>query len=408
MDTSNGLQRMRLTLVTWGHFVNDCYIGFFTPVLPLLIEKLALSLTAASGLAAIPSIASSVFQPLYGMASDRIRGRFFILLGPLLSIIGMGLIGVAPNAMWLGFLLLLAGIGAAAFHPQAVAAAGTVSGHRKGLGISVFIFGGSLGFALGPLVIIGMIQLVGLERSWYIVLPGILSVGLLALALRIPTEVTDRKQMPSLIAAFQGTYTPMALLFTIAVIREFTRLAVVTFLPIFLSRQGHSLMAGGVTLALFSLAGAVGGMVGGSLSDTWGRKAVIITSGVVCVPLLYGMFHSNGLLALTLLSFAAATLSGANATVIAFAQELVPARAGTASSLVMGLGWGVAGLMLIGFGRLADGLGVVPALDLVVLLPLLTVGCAIALPQEAPVQRSQVEPGPVATAPGLDAGSSPA
>jgi FSR family fosmidomycin resistance protein-like MFS transporter len=134
----------------------------------------------------------------------------------------------------------------------------------------------------------------------------------------------------------------MALLFTITVIREFTRLAVVTFLPIFLSRQGHSLMAGGVTLALFSLAGALGGMVGGSLSDTWGRKAVIIVSGIACVPLLYGMLHTDGLLALTLLSLAAAMLSGANATVIAFAQELVPSRAGTASSLVMGLGWDLA------------------------------------------------------------------
>jgi FSR family fosmidomycin resistance protein-like MFS transporter len=399
MDTSNGLQRTRLALVTWGHFVNDCYMGFFTPVLPLLIEKLALSLTAASGLAAIPSIASSVFQPLYGMASDRIRGRFFILLGPLLSMLGMGLIGAAPNAACLGFLLLLAGVGAAAFHPQAVAAAGTVSGHRKGLGISVFIFGGSLGFALGPLVIIGMIQLVGLERSWYIILPGLLSVGLLALALRIPTEVTDRKQMPSLLTAFQGVHTSMALLFTITVIREFTRLAVVTFLPIFLSRQGHSLMAGGVTLALFSLAGALGGMVGGSLSDTWGRKAVIIVSGIACVPLLYGMLHTDGLLALTLLSLAAAMLSGANATVIAFAQELVPSRAGTASSLVMGLGWGLAGLLLIGFGSLADGLGVARALDLVVLLPLLTIACAMALPQEASGQAAQIQPGRVVTAP---------
>jgi FSR family fosmidomycin resistance protein-like MFS transporter len=158
-------------------------------------------------------------------------------------------------------------------------------------------------------------------------------------------------------------------------------------------------MAGGVTLALFSLAGALGGMVGGSLSDTWGRKAVIIVSGIACVPLLYGMLHTDGLLALTLLSLAAAMLSGANATVIAFAQELVPSRAGTASSLVMGLGWGLAGLVLIGFGSLADGLGVARALDLVVLLPLLTIACAMALPQEASGQAAQIQPGRVVTAP---------
>ena len=284
METTGNLKRSRLALVTWGHFVNDSYIGFFTPILPLLIEKLALSLTVASGLAAIPAVVSSVFQPLYGMASDRTRGRFFILLGPLLSITGMGLIGIAPNAMMLGLLLLVAGVGAAAFHPQAVAAAGTASGNRKGLGISVFLFGGNLVFALGPLAIIAVVQFVGLERSYLVMLPGFLSVVFLGLYLQVPTGVTDRKQVPSLTAAFRGARTAMALLFSITVIREFTRLAVVTFLPIFLSLQGRSLMAGGITLALFSLSGAVGGMVAGGLSDRWGRKHIILVSGVLCVP----------------------------------------------------------------------------------------------------------------------------
>jgi FSR family fosmidomycin resistance protein-like MFS transporter len=383
MEASDGVQRLRLTMVTLGHFLNDCYGSFFAPILPLLIEKLSLSLTLASGLAAIPSITSSVFQPLYGMASDRIRGRFFILMGPLLSIVCMGLIGVAPNVVVLGLLLLLAGIGAAAFHPQAVAAAGTVSGSRKGLGISIFTFGGSVGFALGPLVIIGALQLVGLERSYYVMFPGLLAMLSLVVYLHIPREILDRRTMPSLTAAFRGAQKPMILLFSIAVIREFTRLAVATFLPIFLAMQGKSLIVGGITLSIFSLAGALGGMVGGFLSDRWSRKGVILASGVLCVPLLHGIFHSDGWLSLLFLVLASATLSGANSVVIAFAQELVPSRAGTASSLVMGLGWGVAGLLLIGFGNLAELISVPRALDLANTLPLLAAVCAMALPTGA-------------------------
>jgi hypothetical protein len=57
MHTSDRLQRSRLALVTWGHFLNDCYGSFFAPTLPLLIDKLSLSLTMASGLASIASIA---------------------------------------------------------------------------------------------------------------------------------------------------------------------------------------------------------------------------------------------------------------------------------------------------------------------------------------------------------------
>jgi FSR family fosmidomycin resistance protein-like MFS transporter len=111
----------------------------------------------------------------------------------------------------------------------------------------------------------------------------------------------------SLAAAFQGSRRSMALLFAIAVIRECARIAVVTFLPIFLAMQGRSLAAGGITLALFSMAGALGGMVGGSLSDAWGRKTVILASGLLCVPLLHGMFTSDGLMSLLLLVLAAAT-----------------------------------------------------------------------------------------------------
>ncbi|HSF33909.1 MAG TPA: MFS transporter [Candidatus Tectomicrobia bacterium] len=392
MHAPGRFQRSRLAIVTWAHFLNDCYGSFFAPILPLLIEKLSLSLTMASGLASIASITSAVFQPIYGMASDRLRGGLFIVIGPLLSTVSMSLIGVAPNAALVGVLLLLAGVGSAAFHPQAVAAAGAVSGERRGFGISVFIFGGSVGFALGPLAIIGAVHLWGLERSYYAMIPGLLSVFLLGLSLKVPTGALRGQRVVSLTAAFKGSQRAMALLFSIAVIREFTRIAVVTFLPIFLAMQGRSLAAGGITLALFSMAGALGGMVGGSLSDLWGRKTVILASGLLCVPLLHGMFHTDGVVSLLFLILAASTLSGANSVIVALAQELVPSRAGTASSLVMGLGWGVAGVLLIGFGTLAESIGVWRALSIAATLPLMTAVLAIALPKRPPVEVEQVRP----------------
>jgi FSR family fosmidomycin resistance protein-like MFS transporter len=388
MEATNRLQHSRLALVTLGHFLNDSYGSFFAPILPLLIEKLSLSLTAASGLASIPSITSALFQPLYGMASDRIRGRKFIILGPLVSVVCMGALGGVPHPFLVGLLLLLAGIGSAAFHPQAVAAAGTVSGAHRGFGIAVFTFGGSFGFAVGPLAIIGAVQCFGLDRSYYIILPGLLGVLVLLVSLQVPAGKTGHARTASLVEAFRGAQGPMALLFAIAVLREFTRLAVATFLPIMVAMQGHSLLAGGLTLSLFSLAGAVGGMVGGVLSDTWGRKSVIAVSGLLCVPLLHGVFHTDGLLALVCLTLAAGTLSGANSVIIALAQELVPTRAGTASSVVMGLGWGVAGVVLIGFGSVAEVIGVPRALDIAMTLPLLAFGLSLWLPHHVVLQRA--------------------
>ncbi len=335
------MHRSRLALATFGHFLNDCYSAFLTPILPLLITKLSLSLTAASALAAIPALASSIFQPLYGMASDRVQGRLFMLLGPAVTVICMSCIGLAPHVAALGLLLLVGGIGTAAFHPQAVAAAGSASGERKGFGIALFGFGGNLGFALGPLVIIAAVHWWGLAGSSVIVVPGLLGVWFLVRYLQVPQHKIARAQMPSLSTAFAGAYGTMSLLFSIAVLREFTRLAVVTFLPIYLTLQGRSLLAGGITLTLFSLSGAAGGMVGGLLSDTWNRKGVIAVSGLVCVPLLLGMFRTDGWVSLALLALAAAALSGAHSVIIAFAQELLPSRHGFESGhgTRMGHGW---------------------------------------------------------------------
>ena len=147
-----------------------------------------------------------------------------------------------------------------------------------------------------------MIDLVAKRGMFYllsalVMIPGLVSVLLLGLYLRVPRGVSLHGRRLSLAAAFRGAHRSMALLFSIAVIREFTRLAVVTFLPIFLAMQGQSLAAGGVTLALFSLSGALGGMLGGSLSDAWGRRAVILVSGVLCVPLLHGIFLTDDALA---------------------------------------------------------------------------------------------------------------
>jgi hypothetical protein len=57
-----------------------------------------------------------------------------------------------------------------------------------------------------------------------------------------------------------------------------------------------------------------------------------------------------------------------------------------ASSLVMGLGWGVAGVLLIGFGTLAETIGVSRALDIAATLPLLAAGLALALPKHTPAE----------------------
>ena len=60
-------------------------------------------------------------------------------------------------------ILIVGGLGGAAFHPPAAALAHRLGGERPGLAMSVHITGGSLGFSMGPLLFAPFAQRFGLE-----------------------------------------------------------------------------------------------------------------------------------------------------------------------------------------------------------------------------------------------------
>src|SRR3989442_9075330 len=155
----------RLVLVSLGHFTIDSYSSFFSPLLPLLVSKLHLNLTLVGSLVALAAVSSSFAQPLFGWLSDRVQRPWFVAFGPLVAAVFLSSVGRAPSYGTLIALLMLGGIGVAAFHPQAAVLAGDLS-PRRGLAMSFFVTGGTLGFSLGPLFAVSVVGAVGLERTW--------------------------------------------------------------------------------------------------------------------------------------------------------------------------------------------------------------------------------------------------
>ena len=77
----------------------------------------------------------------------------------------------------LAALLLVGGLGGAAFHPPAAALVHAVSGERKGLAMSTHISGGSLGFALAPLVFAPAVLWLGRSWAWLVADPGLIALS---------------------------------------------------------------------------------------------------------------------------------------------------------------------------------------------------------------------------------------
>jgi len=183
-------------LVALAHGVNDAYASFLAPLLPRIMDKLELSIALAAALAMTLSLAASLLQPLMGYLSDRYGRRIFVVLGPLLSATFLPLMGVTSSFGILVVFLLLGGLGSAVFHPPAASMAARISeGKGSGIRMSVFSLGGSLGWAIGPLIAVGIVSWVGLEKLWLAMFPGIL-VAIVLYRLLPPGRTDRRAQLP--------------------------------------------------------------------------------------------------------------------------------------------------------------------------------------------------------------------
>src|SRR5262249_5616253 len=135
-----------MALLSSGHFATDFANGALPALLPFLKDKFSLSYTAVGAVILASQASSSLIQPLFGMWSDR-RGAIWLLPA------GVGVAGLAiavvvemPSYWLVLALVLISGVGSAAFHPEGSKFAGFVSGRKRASGMSLFSIGGNLGF----------------------------------------------------------------------------------------------------------------------------------------------------------------------------------------------------------------------------------------------------------------------
>ena len=115
-----------------AHLIVDCYTNVYAPLLPLLIPKLGLRLATAGVLAMVFQIAASVSQLGFGRLADRWHPHRLLVAGPIVTVVALSLIGVAPTTAWLAVVLVVGGLGAAAFHPPGAMLAHRFSGDAPG------------------------------------------------------------------------------------------------------------------------------------------------------------------------------------------------------------------------------------------------------------------------------------
>ncbi|CAJ36101.1 MFS transporter [Methanocella arvoryzae] len=389
--------KLRVSVLALGHMVNDCYSNVVPPLLPLLQAAYGLTYTLSGVIMTVYTFTSSIIQPIFGYFADRYGRRWMVALSVLwisffMSMIGVvGYLGLDPTGSYIVILALvaMAGFGSSAYHPQASAMVPRISGDHKGFGVSVFSAGGNLGYAIMPILVVPVTAIWGLGGVMLLFIPGLLMALILH---RYAPEAPVAASPPTigeLWRDIRSVALPLTKVTGVVTMRAWLFFGLITFLPSFLMQyESHEWASMALSVTLFC--GAVGTLLGGTMSDRYGRKFTIVSTLMITGPLLLCALLTHGYLQLTFFALAGLALLASFSPAVLIAQGLIPKNQGMASGIVLGFAIGIGGLGVSVTGAIADASSITIGMLSLVLLPIAAFLIALLLPGNVRPEKARV------------------
>jgi len=366
-----------------GHCAADFANGALPALLPFFVDRFDLSYTLAASLMLASAASSSLIQPVFGAWSDR-RGALWLLpAGVAVAGIGIALAAASPSYWLVLLLVVVGGLGVAAYHPEGSKFAAYASGRKRASGMSLFSIGGNVGYALGPTATTPLVIAFGLTGGLLLAVPCLVVAALLFAAVPfLRGFVPDRGSHQETGKDRPGA---LALLLGVIAFRSVTWFGLITFVPLWEVSLGHSKSHGSHLLSLMLLAGGVGTLAAGPIADRVGRRPVVIVSMLLVGPLALAYVLIGGVLGAFALALVGICVISTFGVTMVMSQEYLPRRIGMASGLSIGLSIGLGGIAAVALGAVADSVDLrtamyvtaaaaVPGFVLAALLPSSRVG----------------------------------
>jgi len=397
------VNRRVLAILSYGHLATDLPQGAIPTLLPVFKAEYHLSYTTVGFIVLMANISSSVIQPLFGVLSDRYRVGWLMPVGALVAGVGIVLAVLSPTYAIMVAMVFLSGLGVAAFHPEGYKFAGLISGERKATGMSYFSVGGNLGYGLGPAAAGLAISLGGRDGMLYV------------LAFSIPAAILlwgvgatrEEERLEAAWASHAAAVAPpapprpqarvsragaavLAILIVFVVLRSWTQVGFASFIPLYFTGVRHAdPRFAGVLVSVFLGAGAAGTLFGGWAADRWGHRFMLIFSMAILPPLLWMLPRASGIWLILIALISGMAVVSTFAVAMVLAQAVIPERIGLISGLIIGFAVGTGGIGVTILGAVADHWGVLTAMDVAAMLPIVAFGIAWLLPRDPqPVRNS--------------------
>ena len=380
------MNKKALYLLAFAHLCCDLGPGALPATLPFLATAYDLAYTDVAGLMFASSFLSSFIQPIFGHIADRTEKGFLIGGGVMVARGSFSLLGHFSDYQLLFAAITAMGIGAAAFHPEAVRLVNVLSASKPGAGVSIFSVGGNAGFGVGPLLAVFFITAWGLPGLQFFGALGlVLGLGLLVIVPKLKKSAQKLLVEKQDIAAKSGGLTndwPSFWRLTVVImLRSIVLCGLSGFLPLFCIRElGATTAAGSSTLSAFAIIGIFPPLVGGRLADKIGYAHVLRYGCLAMVPLLGAIVWGHEMmLVYALLLPLSCAVHGVYSSFVVLGQSYLAKSIGFASGITMGLAFSVGGIVLPSLGWFADRYSLTRAMELLVLTAAICAAASLLL-----------------------------
>ena len=379
----------RILLICSGHFVHDVYSAFIAPLLPLLIDKLGLTLLMAGSLPVFMQT-PSLLSPLIGYFADRFSVRYLVIFAPAITATLASLIGFMPTYGTAALLLFCVGVNIMAFHAPAPAMIAHVAGDKVGRGMSFFMASGELARSVGPLLVGFGVAEWGMEGLWRLMFFGWLSSAVLFWRLRDVSAKRERRKNKTkpMLRRFARVFAP---LLGVMLLRNMAASGLGAFMVVYLVNvRGFELTLATGALALYEFSGVGGALLGGTLSDRFGRRKMVAGAATGSALLMLAFAHAEGALLVPLLIGLGFTSLSVSPVFLALVQDQLPENRATANGVFMLYAFGVRAINVMMVGALGDALGLQNAFIAAALISLLCLPVIVALPSTPPARHEDL------------------
>ncbi|MGW0179282.1 MFS transporter [Nocardia sp. NPDC003345] len=361
-----------------AHIVDDFYQGLVPAAVPFFVLERGYSYTAAAGLALAATLGSALPQPVLGIVADRWKLLWMAPAGLAAAGVGAGLAGLAPGYPAVWALLLISGLGVAAFHPAAGRDARRAAGDSASA-MSLFAAGGSIGFFLAPALATPVLVSFGVGATALFLPPAVL----MAFILWRRQRRGGPEPAPAPAVAARDRWLPFFLLTAVEVVRSVVFTGLNTFLALYwIVRLGADRFTGGLALTAFLIGGVLGTLVGGRVADRIGMPATIRIGCAAAVPALLALrLVPDPRYGLVVAVLAGVAVNLPFAVFVKLGQDYLPTRPATAAGVTLGLAASAGGLFVPVLGALADRHGTQAVLTALCGIPLIAAALALLLPR---------------------------